>query len=66
MVDIVGSCNLRCPSCPVGNMGLGVNQVGIMDPVAFQRIVVKARLDHDAKIVALYNWTEPLRRRQRK
>ena len=59
VVDIVGSCNLRCPSCPVGNMGLGVNPVGMMDKAVFERIVLKAKREYDVKIVALYNWTEP-------
>jgi MoaA/NifB/PqqE/SkfB family radical SAM enzyme len=59
VVDIVGSCNLRCPSCPVGNMGLEVNAVGVMDRACFKKIVTKARREHGAKIVALYNWTEP-------
>ena len=59
VVDIVGSCNLRCPSCPVGNMGLDVNPVGIMDKKLFTEIIKKAARTHDVKIVALYNWAEP-------
>src|SRR5262245_16821 len=40
-VDIVGTCNLRCPSCPVENVG--TNPSGLMSLDLFARIVDKAR-----------------------
>jgi MoaA/NifB/PqqE/SkfB family radical SAM enzyme len=58
-IDIVGGCNLRCPSCPVGNMG-AINPAGLMDIDLFARIIRKGKREHGANIVLLYNWTEPL------
>ncbi len=57
-IDIVGGCNLRCPSCPVGNMG-AVNPAGLMDKGLFAKILRKGRKEHRANIALLYNWTEP-------
>jgi MoaA/NifB/PqqE/SkfB family radical SAM enzyme len=58
-IDIVGGCNLRCPSCPVGNMP-AANPAGLMDINLFASIIRKGRREHGARIVLLYNWTEPL------
>ena len=58
-IDIVGGCNLRCPSCPVGNMP-AINPTGLMDIELFKSIIRKGRRDHGARIALLYNWTEPL------
>jgi MoaA/NifB/PqqE/SkfB family radical SAM enzyme len=58
-IDIVGGCNLRCPSCPVGNMG-SINPAGLMDIDLFAKIIRKGRVEHGAGIALLYNWTEPL------
>ncbi len=60
-VDIVGSCNLSCPSCPVGN-SRGINQpTRYMKPELLDRIVRKAKQETRGRIdFALYNWTEPL------
>ncbi|HBH54253.1 MAG TPA: radical SAM protein [Planctomycetaceae bacterium] len=58
-VDIVGMCNLRCPSCPVGNMG-PVNPSGLMSEELFHRIVEKAVTDFGIESVVLFNWTESL------
>jgi MoaA/NifB/PqqE/SkfB family radical SAM enzyme len=58
-IDIVGGCNLRCPSCPVGNMP-GTNPAGLMDLDLFEKIIRKGRRQHGARIALLYNWTEPL------
>jgi len=57
-IDIVGGCNLRCPSCPVGNMP-GTNPAGLMDIDLFAKIIRKGRDQHGARIALLYNWTEP-------
>src|SRR5580704_9218285 len=38
LVDIVGGCNLRCPSCPVGNMP-ATNPAGLMDMNLFASII---------------------------
>lgn len=58
-VDIVGRCNLACPSCPVGNMpGLAL-QSGYMAPEFLDEIVTKALSECHVTNFALYNWTEP-------
>lgn len=56
-IDIVGTCNLRCPSCPVGNVS--TNPSGLMSFDLFARILEKARRDYAVEIVYLFNWTEP-------
>jgi len=58
-IDIVGACNLRCPSCPVGNTG-PVNESGLMSTELFQRIIDKAAAEFDICGVLLFNWTESL------
>jgi len=66
-VDIVGTCNLGCVSCPVGNMPLGTvargsRPRGFMSFELFSKIFDKIR--HEAPVarpvIALYNWGEPL------
>lgn len=58
-VDIVGRCNLSCPSCPVGNMPATPLQSGYMKPEFLDRIVTKALSECHVTNFALYNWTEP-------
>lgn len=58
-IDIVGSCNLRCPSCPVGNMGQ-INPSGLMDLKLFERIAKKAVQQHRVTGIGLFNWAEPM------
>lgn len=61
-IDIAGTCNLRCPTCPVGNStGVG-RPKGFMDVDLFQRIVGKIKADNVADLpeVFLFNWGEPL------
>ena len=57
-IDIVGSCNLRCPSCPVGNLGY-VNPTGLLDLDLFRRILEKADREYQLHMVSLFNWGEP-------
>jgi pyruvate-formate lyase-activating enzyme len=59
-VDISGACNLRCISCPRGNMP---NQppAGFMSAETFGRVLDKIlREDPFTGVVTLYNWGEPL------
>jgi MoaA/NifB/PqqE/SkfB family radical SAM enzyme len=58
-IDVVGTCNLRCPSCGVGNTG-AVNHSGLMDRELFQRIIRKAKREYPIASVYLYRYTEPL------
>jgi hypothetical protein len=59
-VDVLGSCNLRCPSCPVGNTREFKPATGFMPPVLLTRIVDKAQTECEVIGLGLFNWTEPL------
>jgi len=60
VIDVVGTCNLRCPTCPVGNSP--ERPKGFMDLALFERIVEKIR--HESPVphpqINLFNWGEPL------
>ena len=56
-IDLVGSCNLRCPSCPNGNMELGKGARLSLEK--FEQIIQKAKREYGIVGVGLYNWTEP-------
>lgn len=57
-IDIVGSCNLACPSCPSG--GTDRNRGGKMDLDLFVNIVGKISLESPNTTIGLFNWTDPL------
>lgn len=67
-IDIVGTCNLRCPSCPVGNYQPSdflesKRPKGFMDLSLFEEILDKIKRensDYEQIIIALYNWGESL------
>lgn len=59
-IDIISTCNLRCPSCPVGNTPEVKNPQGIMSPEMLERILQKAVQECLVTNVGLYNWAEPL------
>ncbi len=61
-IDVSGTCNLRCPSCPVGNFPDALRSKGFMDLDLFRRIVEKIKQDRvvDNPKVWLFNWGEPL------
>lgn len=65
-IEVVGTCNLRCPSCPVGNSGEDRRKGsigGTMPPERFRQALdwVGAGLDRDPAdtMVCLYSWGEP-------
>ena len=59
-IDIVGGCNLRCPTCPVGNSDYASVPKGYMKPELLEQIVDKAAKEVEGTLYfALYNWTEP-------
>lgn len=58
IIDIVGTCNLKCPSCPNGYFE-NKNPIGMMSLDVFKKILEKIKQEHPGAIVALYNWTEP-------
>lgn len=59
-IDVVGRCNLKCPSCPVGNSFDRDSPGGSMSPELLARILEKAVRERKIDFVSLYNWTEPL------
>jgi len=61
-IDVVGTCNLRCPTCPVGNSPQGARPRGFMEVELFRRIIAKVLADGAAPRpeIFLFNWGEPL------
>jgi len=62
VIEIAGNCNLRCPSCPVGNMPEEPRPRGLMALTLFEQILDKIGRDRPETpiIVHLFNWGEPL------
>jgi len=61
-IDVFGYCNLRCPTCPVGNWDEdpSVFHHGVMSKAFLEAILDKAMSECVVAGVALFNWTEPL------
>jgi MoaA/NifB/PqqE/SkfB family radical SAM enzyme len=59
-IDVIGTCNLECPSCPVGNSLEVRNPKGAMSPELLRQIMEKAASECEIDGVGLFNWTEPL------
>ena len=59
-IDVLGGCNLRCPSCPQGNVKGYRLPSGFMDPKLLADVVSKARSECEVMGIELFNWTEPL------
>ncbi len=66
-IDIVGTCNLACASCPVGNVrrgdaDRGIAPKGFMPLGRFSEILTKVLREAPVPLptIALYNWGEPL------
>lgn len=57
-IDVVGVCNLKCPSCP--QSGETRLPKGMMTPELLEKILTKAQAECDILNVALYDWGEPL------
>lgn len=62
IIEVSGTCNLRCPTCPVGNFPDASRPKGFMDLDLFRRIVEKIRQDSvvENPKVWLFNWGEPM------
>jgi MoaA/NifB/PqqE/SkfB family radical SAM enzyme len=60
VMDVVGVCNLKCPSCPVGSMGYLGGPKGFVDRKLFAQVIEKAVAEYNVYRVTLYNWAEPL------
>ena len=61
-IDIAGTCNLRCPSCPVGNSVDSLRVNTMMKMTLFKQIIQKisAETPSPSAQIRLYNWGEPL------
>ena len=62
LIDIVGACNLRCPSCPRGNSDdLPQPPLGMMSVELFTKIVDRI-LEQSPYVpyISLYNWGDTL------
>jgi MoaA/NifB/PqqE/SkfB family radical SAM enzyme len=61
-IDISGTCNLRCPSCPVGNFSIAERNVGMMSVSLFTSILNKIKQESITTNpqIWLYNWGEPM------
>lgn len=61
-IDVVGTCNLRCPTCPVGNFPAADRPKGFMPLDLFERILDKIVAERvaDRPEIWLFNWGEPL------
>lgn len=59
-IDVSGACNLKCISCPRGNMN-PQPKAGFMDADVYRQVLQKIRReDPFTGIITLYNWGEPL------
>lgn len=59
-IDVAGSCNLRCPSCPQGNVRNYRLPQGYMEPELLGRIISKAKSECRVSAVGLFSWAEPM------
>jgi MoaA/NifB/PqqE/SkfB family radical SAM enzyme len=59
-IDVVGACNLRCPSCPQGNIKNYRLPHGFMEPDLLALIIEKAKSECHVTGVALFSWAEPM------
>lgn len=59
-IDVVSACNLKCPSCPVGNSEDVTRSKGIMASELLEEILKKASNECEIEYIGLVNWAEPL------
>jgi MoaA/NifB/PqqE/SkfB family radical SAM enzyme len=59
-IDTSGICNLRCPSCPQGNVREYRLPHGFMAPDVLERVIDKAKGECEVERISLFNWAEPL------
>jgi len=57
-IDILGVCNLACPTCPQSGKNLLPRK--LMSPLELSDILDKAQRETIVTGVGLFNWTEPL------
>lgn len=59
-IDVVGACNLRCPSCPQGNVRDYRLPHGYMEPELLRHIIQKAKSECRVAGIGLFSWAEPM------
>ena len=66
-IEVVGTCNLRCPSCPVGNAEGGSRTGSIGGTMPLERLsaalewIGSAVADEPSRVkICLFSWGEPL------
>ncbi len=61
-IDVVGACNLSCPSCPVGSLDHIDRPKGVMSRDLFNKIIEKIYKTYTEQpiTICLFNWGEPL------
>jgi len=59
-IEVIGACNLSCPSCPTGNFNEINNARGLIKPELLDKIMEKAVSECIVTGVGLFNWAEPL------
>jgi len=59
-IDIVGTCSVQCPSCPVGNSADAPTPKGMMSIETFEEVLDKIKIESPGArtSVELYNWGE--------
>ena len=45
-VEVAGTCNLSCPSCPVGNIGQAGRPKNLIDVKLYEQIVEKLKREY--------------------
>ncbi len=59
-LEVSSACQLRCPSCTKGNLGIGYeHQNGLMDMDLMERILDKIVLENPKSIIFMYGNSEP-------
>ncbi|MCL4757108.1 MAG: tetratricopeptide repeat protein [Rhodocyclaceae bacterium] len=63
IIEVAGTCHLRCPSCPVGNFDQADRPKGLMRVELFRNIIDKISAETAAipkPMIWLFNWGEPV------
>lgn len=60
-IDVIEGCNLRCPSCPVGNFREAARPKGRMSVTMLEAIMGKIQRETpNVQWIGLFSWAEPL------
>jgi len=61
IIEIIGACNLTCPSCPNGNSSTSNHPKGLMSLEQLEAILIKIKQETPSTLTQIYlnNWAEP-------